>query len=212
MIKRVKDEYKVLCQDMLEIAEAKNSDYANDQDIWANFRLCEMMGVPAWKGALVRLGDKLSRMSSFQRKGTFAVADEGFKDTCIDAANYSMITMGLYEEDAEIPRAIKSTMSDLIGDSMSGLNNEPEEFMLLASGKGKETWDYILDETTGLYRILARKIKNDKLEPSDIEQFLKEIAVNSILAYCFWKEETKDKSPEAIRVPGPWKTTITEIK
>jgi hypothetical protein len=35
--------------------------------------------------------DKLSRLSSYAKRGTFSVADEQLKDTCIDLINYTIL-------------------------------------------------------------------------------------------------------------------------
>jgi hypothetical protein len=44
---------------------------------------------------MVRLTDKMSRLSSFVRAGKMHVKDESFKDTCIDVINY-MILLAAY--------------------------------------------------------------------------------------------------------------------
>jgi hypothetical protein len=71
---------------------AKNQDYASEEDPFANFRLCEVVGLcstPA--GVLVRLFDKLRRLSTFEALGEFAVSDEKVEDTVEDAINYLII-------------------------------------------------------------------------------------------------------------------------
>jgi hypothetical protein len=80
-----------LLDNMRETHDAKRHDYAN-------FRTCEMAGIPAWKGCCVRLGDKFSRIMGFAKKETLKVKDESIKDTLIDMANYALIALILYEE------------------------------------------------------------------------------------------------------------------
>jgi len=56
------------------------------------------MDMPAWKGGLVRITDKVARLFSFARKESYEVKDENFEDTLIDLANYSVLTLILYRE------------------------------------------------------------------------------------------------------------------
>ena len=90
-----------LLDTMKAIHDAKRHDYANDDDVFANFRTCEAAGIPAWKGCCVRLGDKFSRIMGFAKKEKLKVKDESIKDTLIDMANYALIALILYEETLE---------------------------------------------------------------------------------------------------------------
>ncbi|MCG3203989.1 MAG: hypothetical protein KCHDKBKB_00666 [Elusimicrobia bacterium] len=84
---------------MRDILLAKNHDYTGSQDdpLW-NFRKSENFGVPAWRGALVRFSDKVSRLETFARKELFEVKDESFEDTLRDACNYLFLVRELYKE------------------------------------------------------------------------------------------------------------------
>lgn len=80
-----------LCLKARELSIRKNADYAGDggRKPFANFERVEAMGVTTTtKGFLVRIVDKVSRLSEFSRTGTFAVSDESFDDTCMDVINY----------------------------------------------------------------------------------------------------------------------------
>jgi hypothetical protein len=55
------------------------------------------MGIPAWKGCLIRLSDKLSRLMNIARTGEIAVSDETVVDTLMDLAVYAIATRILYE-------------------------------------------------------------------------------------------------------------------
>ena len=81
--------------------DAKKHDYGAKEDIFANFRLSELSGIPAWQGSVVRMGDKYARISNFIKKGEFKFKGENIKDTLMDMAIYSLITMILYEEEEE---------------------------------------------------------------------------------------------------------------
>ena len=83
---------------MGEIHSAKNHDYAGNDDPLRNFRECEQIDIPAWKGAFVRFQDKYRRLVTFVKQETFEVADESFVDTCIDGANYLLLMAVLYGE------------------------------------------------------------------------------------------------------------------
>lgn len=85
---------------LLEIAELhtkKNHDYAKDNDPLSNLRLCESFGVPAFKGTLVRLSDKWSRITELSKKDNM-VKSESIIDTLMDNAIYSLLAILLFEE------------------------------------------------------------------------------------------------------------------
>ena len=81
-----------------QLHDDKRHDYGND-DIFANFRLSEMAGISPWKGSVIRMGDKYARISNFIKKGDFKFKEESIKDTLMDMAIYSLITIILYEEE-----------------------------------------------------------------------------------------------------------------
>ena len=87
-----------LLKTIAELHDKKQHDYGADEDIFANFRLSELSGVPAWQGSVIRMGDKYSRISNFIKKGEFKFKEESIKDTLMDMAVYSLITMILFEE------------------------------------------------------------------------------------------------------------------
>ena len=96
--------FEELLEDMKKIHDKKRHDYANEDDIFANFRHSELAGIPSWKGTAIRLGDKFSRLMEFAKKETLEVKDESIKDTLLDLANYALITHILYEEVQEESR------------------------------------------------------------------------------------------------------------
>ena len=91
-------EFYKLLERMGEIHSSKNRDYNPGDDPLANFRMSESMGIPAWKGCLVRMGDKFSRLCSFAKKEKYEVKDESAEDTLIDLAVYSLLCIILYRE------------------------------------------------------------------------------------------------------------------
>lgn len=75
----------------VEILKMKNADYATGEDPFANFRYATLVGVPVERAILVRMSDKLARISNVLKKGHTEVKDETIKDTLLDLANYSTI-------------------------------------------------------------------------------------------------------------------------
>ena len=100
MNKQSKRFYEIL--DVIKnLHDQKRHDYGANEDIFANFRLSELSGISAWQGSVVRMGDKYARKSNFIKKGEFKFKEEGIKDTLMDMAIYSLITMILFEEEEE---------------------------------------------------------------------------------------------------------------
>lgn len=86
-----------LLQEMAELHARKDHDYAGDEHL-SNFKECEKFDIPAWKGVLVRLSDKWSRVKSLVKKGGNKVEDESLIDTLMDISVYALITIILLEE------------------------------------------------------------------------------------------------------------------
>lgn len=86
-----------MLKELAELHSRKNHDYASDNPL-SNFYLSEKMGIPAWKGCLVRISDKVSRLWSFAKKEQYLVKDESVIDTAKDLAVYSLLMIILYEE------------------------------------------------------------------------------------------------------------------
>lgn len=83
-----------LCHKAYELMKCKNADYAGKSgtEPFANFTRCEAMGICETEaGMLVRMTDKLSRLSSFVEAGAFQVKDESLEDTCVDIINYAIL-------------------------------------------------------------------------------------------------------------------------
>ncbi len=91
------DFYKLL-KKMGEIHDKKNHDYSEGQkDPFSNFRMCEAFGIPAWKGCLVRISDKYSRIVQLSTKKA-EVKDESIEDTLMDLSCYALICIILRRE------------------------------------------------------------------------------------------------------------------
>ena len=79
-----------------ELMEKKNHDYAGYEDPFENFRLFGSFGI------LVRLADKIARLTQFEKKGILKVSEESVLDTVLDICNYGVLYYGMYEEKEKI--------------------------------------------------------------------------------------------------------------
>jgi len=86
-IKKLKEVQKI----GLELIKKKNKDYAREEDPYRNFRLSEMVNVPLEKAILIRMTDKISRVSTLLDTGKASVIEETIQDTLLDLMNYAAI-------------------------------------------------------------------------------------------------------------------------
>lgn len=84
----------------LRIVEMKNHDYAGDSDALKNFRYSALVGVDMARGILVRMTDKLARISNLLDKDP-KVANESIADTLMDLINYTAILKAYLEDKSE---------------------------------------------------------------------------------------------------------------
>lgn len=89
-------DYLALLDELRELHIRKAKDYGSDADPLANLRGSEAIGVEAWRGAWMRKLDKVGRMNRYCIKGT--LANEGVRDTLLDDAAYSLLTLRLWDE------------------------------------------------------------------------------------------------------------------
>lgn len=88
----------------MSIVEDKRHDYSGGEDPFGNFRKSALFGVDPWRGVMVRLTDKLSRIESIiEADGERRVMDEALWDTLADAVNYVCILGGLVAEIIGMP-------------------------------------------------------------------------------------------------------------
>lgn len=91
-IQHLEDTFK----ECLELAKKKNGDYA-DEDPFKNFKMSLQVGVEPSRAILVRISDKLSRISNLLDKDG-QVDDERIEDTLNDIINYSAILKAYLDE------------------------------------------------------------------------------------------------------------------
>ncbi len=83
---------------MQSVYEAKDNDYSATGLPMGNLRKCEDAGIDAWRGCLVRICDKMSRLENFLKEKEYLVISEKAEDTVIDLANYAILMSCLIEE------------------------------------------------------------------------------------------------------------------
>lgn len=95
--------HRSMCDRMVAITKAKNSDYTGvTDDPFANFERVEDLGVTdTLRGFLTRMLDKYMRIVSFVQKGVLQVKDESVEDTLIDLANYCILMAGCIKSKRE---------------------------------------------------------------------------------------------------------------
>jgi hypothetical protein len=89
-----------LCDSLKAMHSSKSQDYGcpSGTDPLANIRNgAEFVGIEHWKGAMVRLSDKVTRLATFNATGR--LGHEGVEDTLLDLASYSLLALLLYQEE-----------------------------------------------------------------------------------------------------------------
>jgi len=87
-----------ILDNMQSVYEAKDNDYSATGLPMGNLRKCEDAGIDAWRGCLVRIGDKMSRLENFLKEKEYLVISEKAEDTVVDLANYAILMSCLLEE------------------------------------------------------------------------------------------------------------------
>ena len=96
--------FHALLKEIGDIHDDKSHDYSQDGDPLSNLRRCEAFGVPAWKGVLVRLSDKWSRLE--QLAGGKQPKNESIRDSLIDSAVYSLLAVLLLDEEGSAKSSV----------------------------------------------------------------------------------------------------------
>lgn len=91
--------YKLL-DELADLHERKNQNYATSEDPLKNLRECEDLGITPFNGTLVRLCDKWCRIKNLAG-GVPDLVGESIVDTLKDMAIYSLLGIILWEEKHE---------------------------------------------------------------------------------------------------------------
>ena len=76
-------------QECLEILKKKDADYCQQGELFSNFKSAQLVGVSPERAVLVRVMDKLSRISNLIDKE--GEVDESLEDSIHDCINYLAI-------------------------------------------------------------------------------------------------------------------------
>lgn len=91
------------CLAARELMKQKNHDHTDgSDDPFANFRAARARGVEPKLGLLIRVDDKLSRLTTFINKGTLRVENESANDAIIDVINYMILLKGMMLEEGRL--------------------------------------------------------------------------------------------------------------
>jgi hypothetical protein len=83
----------------------KGHDYSSLEGEWLeNLLECEKMGIPAWKGAIIRKSDKWSRIRLYAAREMVRDKEDSFEDDLIDDANYDLLCVLLHRRAREADR------------------------------------------------------------------------------------------------------------
>ena len=85
MVDRVQ-QLKIVQDEARDLFSRKNADYG---DAFATYGSI---------GVLVRIGDKINRLTSITNKSVTLVDDEGLRDTLVDLQNYAAMAVMLLDE------------------------------------------------------------------------------------------------------------------
>jgi hypothetical protein len=89
-----------LCDALKEMHRKKSRDYGcpSGEDPLANIRNgARFVGIPSWKGAMVRLSDKVTRLAAYNATGR--LENESLEDNLFDLASYSLLALLLHREE-----------------------------------------------------------------------------------------------------------------
>jgi hypothetical protein len=89
--------FNALVDEILALHDRKSSDFSEDQDPLSNFKRAAKFGVSPFKGVLVRLSDKWSRIE--QLTSGKVPKNESLRDSLIDNAVYSLIAVLLLDDE-----------------------------------------------------------------------------------------------------------------
>lgn len=91
--------HKEICEIAFELMKKKNHDYAYGDDPYANFKKTEYFNLASTEsGIVIRILDKISRISTFINSGTLKTDNESFTDAVVDVINY-MVLLHSYLKD-----------------------------------------------------------------------------------------------------------------
>ena len=120
-------EFDDVLDELKMLHDAKNHDYATQENPYKNLEKVLSIGIEPWRGIVIRLMDKFSRLEEYCVKGEFAVKGEGIVDTFKDIANYSILAMILFRKEQKQAESYDVDRDNGLGISLTaGLNHLKE--------------------------------------------------------------------------------------
>ena len=114
--------------------DAKNHDYATQENPYKNLEKVLSIGIEPWRGIVIRLMDKFSRLEEYCVKGELAIKSEGIEDTFKDIANYSILAMILFRKDQDKQQELEDT--ERLRETLQAREERKEEERLANDKKG----------------------------------------------------------------------------
>ena len=91
-------EFLEVLDEVKQLHLRKTLDYGVDEDALSNIRSsADVVNMPAWAGAILRISDKMHRLRAYFRRGK--VEFDGLSDTLKDIASYAVIAEVLRREE-----------------------------------------------------------------------------------------------------------------
>ena len=124
-------QYKAVHNEAIELFKRKNEDYG---DAFANFG-------PV--GVIVRMGDKINRLSSITSSSVCLVKTESIRDTLIDLHNYAAMAIMLMDEKEEPLEKPRKYDDDFINNNLPKVESHGHELSKMDSFDGE--WGQFTD-------------------------------------------------------------------
>ena len=103
-MKKPNPEFHKILEELAQLHDTKNQDYANpeDGDPTMNLREVTRFGMPASTGIWVRCTDKWCRFGNWYKKGVYAVAEEKVEDTVKDLIVYLCLWLSEFRHEKQV--------------------------------------------------------------------------------------------------------------
>lgn len=88
--------FQEIQKEQFELHKRKNHDYGGESYL-SNLTASKSFNIDPMVGIVVRLIDKISRLSSFTKQGELKVNDEKIEDTLNDVSVYAILARIYYE-------------------------------------------------------------------------------------------------------------------
>ena len=91
-------EFDDVLDELKMLHDAKNHDYATEENPYKNLEGVSRIGIEPWRGIVIRLMDKFERVQQYCVNGELAIKSEGMEDTFKDIAVYSTLALILFRK------------------------------------------------------------------------------------------------------------------